>query len=97
MQIVITNGVGTASYEIYRTPILDDLAYPWTLHLIGALGQTNFTADMGIDTIGFFKATAGLDWDGDGVPNWLDALPSNVAVSNLVITIDSPLHGTIFD
>lgn len=93
LQLKITNGVGTANYEIYRTPILDDPTYPWTLHLIGTLGQTNFTADMGIETIGFFKATAGLDWDGDGIPNWLDAQPGNTNVGALTITIDSPVDG----
>lgn len=96
LQLKITNGVGYANYEIHRRIIFDP-AYPWTLHLIGNLGQTNFTADMGIDTSGFFRATSGLDWDLDGVPNWLDGNPSDTNVGVLSITIDSPLHGTIFN
>ena len=93
----VTNGVSTANYEIYRTPVLGDPAYPWILHLIGALGQTNFTASMGIDTVGFFKANSGLDWDSDGSPNWADAQPSNPAVGTLSITIDSPANGSTVD
>ena len=97
VRLTVTNGVGTANYEIYRKPIVGDPAYPWMLHLIGSLGQTNFTANLGIETIGFFKATEGLDWDSDGIPNWMDAQPSNPAVGALTITIDSPANGSTVD
>jgi hypothetical protein len=93
----VTNGLSTANYEIQRRAILADPSYPWTPHLTGTLGQTNFTVNMGIETIGFFKATAGLDWDQDGIPNWMDGDPSNTNVLRLSITIESPLHGTIFN
>jgi len=97
LQIQITNAVSAANYEIYRTPVLGDPAYPWTLHLIGSVGQSNFTANMGIDIIGFFQAGVGSDWDSDGVPNWLDAQPSNPGVGALTITIVSPTHGSTVD
>src|SRR5262245_25567950 len=54
VRIDITNAVGTANYEVYRTPILGDEFQPWTLHIIGTLGQSNFTANIGIETVGFF-------------------------------------------
>ena len=97
LQLDITNGLSTANYEIYRTTALSDPLYPWTLHMIGNLGQTNFTASMGIDTLGFFKATAGLDWDSDGIPNWQDAQPSSTNAGILTITIDSPVSGSVFN
>lgn len=96
VQLVITNGVSTANYEIHRRQFFDP-AYPWKLHLIGAQGQTNFTANLGVDTIGFFGATAGLDWDQDGVPNWADGNPISTNVGILSITIDSPTAGSTFN
>jgi len=93
LQIVITNGSSLVNYEIYRTPLLDDPFYPWTLHLIGMQGQTNFTIDMGIETFGFFEAGVGSDWDQDGIPNYLDAQPSSTNAGILTITIESPLNG----
>jgi hypothetical protein len=97
LQMEITNAVSTANYEIYRTPVLGDPFYPWTLHIIGSAGQSNFTATMGIETVGFFQAGIGSDWDSDGVPNWLDAQPSNPGVGALTITIVSPANGSTVD
>jgi len=94
--IVITNGVSTVNYEIYRTSILgDDANYPFTLHLIGNQGQTSFVANFGVDTLAFFRAGVGSDWDSDGVPNALDAQPNNSSVGALTITIDSPTNGAV--
>lgn len=90
VQITITNGVTWANYELYRQAILSDAASPWVLHMVGTLGQTNFSTNMGVATIGFFRAAVGLDWDGDGIPNSHDPQPSNGSISNMVITIDSP-------
>ena len=92
-RITITNAVASTNYEIYRTPLLGNEAYPFTLHVVGTVGQSNFIVDMGIETEGWFKAGIGSDWDLDGVENSKDAQPSNPAVSNLVITIDSPTNG----
>lgn len=93
-QITITNGSSSMNYEVYRTPVLDDPFYPWLLHIIGNQGQTNFTVGMGIETMGFFQAAVGSDWDQDGIPNWQDAQPSSTNVGRLTITIDSPVNGT---
>lgn len=94
LQIVITNGSGSVNYEIYRTPVLgDEENFPFTLHLIGNPGQTSFVANFGIETRGFFSAAVGSDWDGDGVPNFMDANPSSTNAGALFITIDSPTNG----
>ncbi len=93
MQLTVTNGASTNSYEIYRRLAFDPL-YPWTPHLMGTTGQTNFTAAMGIDTVGFFQARAGNDSDGDGVLNSQDGDPNNQAVGILSIFIDSPASGS---
>jgi hypothetical protein len=95
MQLTITNGFSTNNYEIYRRPLFDPL-YPWTLHLSGTNGQTNFTASMGLEPVGFFQARLGTDSDGDGVPNWKDADPNNPAIGELTIFIDAPVNGANF-
>lgn len=95
--VVITNGVTNVNYEIYRTPVLgDDLNYPFTLHIIGNLGQTNFTIDMGPDASGFILAGIGSDWDADGIENYRDANPNDPNVGVLSVTIDSPTSGQLF-
>lgn len=95
-QVSITNGLNTVNYELYRRLTLDPLN-PWVIHQIGTMGQTNFTISMGIDTSGYILGGVGSDWDGDGLKNAFDAQPSNPAVSNLVITIESPVSGTVFN
>lgn len=92
-QLTVTNGAATNNYEIYRRVFLDPL-YPWALHLVGTNGQTNFTALMGIESLGFFEARLGSDSDGDGVPNSRDGDPFNAGIGILTITIDSPTNGT---
>lgn len=93
----ITNGLSTTNYEIYRTTYLSEPLYPWTLLIVGNLGQTNFTVNMGIHTRGFFRAATGLDWDLDGIPNSQDAQPASTNAGILTITIDSPVSGSVFN
>lgn len=91
----ISNAVASTNYEIYRTPILNDTNFPWVLHLVGSVGQSNFTADVGVEFMGFFKASIGTDLDGDGVQDWLDANPTDATIGILSITIDSPTNGAV--
>jgi hypothetical protein len=92
-QVQITNGVGYANYELQRRAIFHP-EFPWTLSATGAMGQSNFTVSMGIEVISsFFQVTVGRDWDQDGLANYADAQPTNALVTNLVITIDSPVSG----
>lgn len=97
LSITITNGDVLANYEIYRTPVLADVNYPWTLEIVGDVGQTNFTVDMGDDPIGFFQALVGSDADGDGIENYRDGDPNDPTVGALSITIDSPVNGGVFN
>src|SRR6266508_511932 len=76
VNVTITNGVSTANYELYWTPVLADPNFPWNLLVSGSLGQTNFGVLMNSTETGFIKAAIGTDWDGDGVPNYTDARPS---------------------
>lgn len=96
-KIAITNGVSFANYELYHTPVLADAAYPWTLAEIGTMGKTNFFYTNSILSENFFQVTVGLDWDGDGIDNWLDGDPSNTNTLTLDIFIDSPVNGTVFN
>jgi hypothetical protein len=95
--ISITNASSVETYELYRTPVLNDEVYPWTLSATGALGQSNFVVSMGVERSGFWKAAVGTDWDSDSVPNWMDADPNNGAVGALSITILSPTNGMNLD
>jgi hypothetical protein len=91
--VTITNGVATTNYEIYRTPLLGNTNFPWTLHMVGDVGQTNFLLDLGVEDAGFFRAGIGSDWDLDGIPNSQDANPTDATLGILSITIDSPTNG----
>jgi hypothetical protein len=93
VQLTIANGVSTANYQIHQRRFLDP-AYPWSPPLIGLQGQTNFTANIGSETMVFFGASPGLDWDQDGVPNGQDGNPISPNVGLLSITIDSPAAGS---
>lgn len=93
--ITITNGVITANYELYWTPILGNPDYPFSLLAIGTEGQTNFLVDAGTYQTGFFEVVSGTDWDGDGVPNWEDAAPSDPTIGILTVSIDSPTNGMV--
>jgi hypothetical protein len=92
LNISITNAIASTNYEIYWTPILAT-NFPWTLLLVGSVGQSNFVADMGIDTVGFYKAGIGSDWDIDTFPNYMDANPFDATIGALSLTIDSPTNG----
>jgi len=89
----ITNGTTNGVYELYYTPVLDDPAYPWTLLVTNAAGQTNFTVAPGANPFAFFFVGVGNDWDGDGVQNYRDASLTNANIGPLTITIDSPTNG----
>ncbi len=91
--LTVTNGSSTNQYEIQRREAFDEL-HPWNYEVGGTTGQTNFTVDMGIQQIGFFRAIPCVDCDHDGYDNWLDANPNDPAVGILTITIDSPLNGS---
>jgi len=95
--ISITNASPGSTYELYRTPVLNDAAYPWTLSVTGAVGQSNFIVSKGVEPSGFWRASEGSDWDGDGIPNWLDADPNNSGVGVLSVTIVSPANGSNVD
>jgi len=90
--LTITNAVASTNYEIYRTPLLGDTNFPFEPYIIGSVGQSNFTADIGVDLTGFFRATIGVDLDSDSVPDWKDASPLDPTIGVLSITIDSPTN-----
>ena len=94
VSIMITNGVSFANYELYRRTMLDPV-HPWTLHIVGGQGQTNFFADTGV-SLSFFEIGVGSDWDQDGIPNSMDGDPTNPNVGVLGITIDNPTQNGLF-
>jgi hypothetical protein len=93
-QLTITNAVAYTNYEIYRTPLLNDTNFPWTLHIVGYPGQSNFIVDSEVYGTSFFRAGIGSDWDLDGVFNDRDANPFDATIGILSITIDSPTNGS---
>jgi hypothetical protein len=88
--ITFTNNIGTASYDVQTTPILDDPDdFPWTWAAIGVPGQTNFTV-IGLYDTGFYRAIL----DTNSVPLWEAADPNDPALGPLTIYIDSPANGS---
>ncbi len=91
VHLTLWGGQTNQSYNILYTPVLP--ANNWMTIAIGSMGQTNFVVPMFGDTA-FYRAEIGNDWDGDGIPNWMDAQPSNRNVGALRVTIDWPVTGT---
>ena len=92
VSITVTNGVSTANYDLYWTPLLGNPNYPWTAAAIGSTGQTNFLLDMGDISSGFFRV---LLEDTNGIPPWKAADPNNPSLGVLAVTIDSPTNGVV--
>ena len=95
--IEITNAVSTTNYTLYWTPALADPNYPWVVLTNNNVGESNFLVDAAGWNVGFFKVLTGMDFDGDGIPEWMDAQPGNPAVGILSVTIDSPTNGFNFN
>src|ERR1700722_11611730 len=53
--VVITNNIGTATYDLLWTPVLANPDYPWTWAAPGMPGQTNFLLNMQGYPEGFFE------------------------------------------
>jgi hypothetical protein len=94
LQVTITNGVGTAIYELYWIPELNSSIYPWNWLAVGATGQTNFLLDVSQTTQGFIEAKVGFDTDSDGVADWQDSRPNDASKGILTVTIESPANGS---
>jgi hypothetical protein len=92
--LTLSNGDPTISYDIYYTPTLSP-APSWSIIVTGAIAQTSYNVPIR-GTQGYLRGAVGGDWDGDGVPNWMDADPRSTNIGALTITIDSPANGTIF-
>lgn len=92
--LTLVNGDTNISYDIYYTPSLAPT--DWRILATGHIAQATFTVPM-LDGVGFFKGGVGGDWDLDGIPNWMDANPTNANIGVLRITIDSPVTGTTFN
>lgn len=100
ISLTLWNADTNKSYDIYYSAALQTNMVWSYIAVRGQQGQTNF-ANFSTTTllgpIGFFRAYEGDDWDWDGCPNYMDAQPYNSAVSNLTITIESPLNGSNID
>ena len=92
--VTITNGDANANYELYWAPVLANPDYPFSLLSVGTQGQTNFSVDGSAWMSLWFRVSVGIDWDGDGIPNYMDAYPSDASIGALSVTIDSPINGS---
>jgi hypothetical protein len=90
--IAITNGESNGEYILYWVSALGAGPDSWQ-PLSTNVGKTNWIVDgTGFSSL-FFQVIVGADWDGDGIPNWMDASPNDPGIGALTITIDSPLNG----
>lgn len=90
--LTLVNGNTNIGYDIYYTPSMTT-NMTWSILATGLVGQTTFTVPMQ-GWQGFYRGAVGGDWDGDTIPNWMDANPTNSSLGTLSITIDSPSNGT---
>ena len=90
--VTILNGITNAVYEIYGVEFLTDTN--WMLLAEGTPGQTNFIFATDQTDTGFFQASNGNDFDGDGIPNWSDARPFDPAIGLMTVTIEKPAIGS---
>jgi hypothetical protein len=90
--ISVTNGVSTANYDLYWTPILANPDYPWAPAAIGTTGQTNFLLDMTPFTSGFFRVLLETT---NSIPPWKAADPNNPGAGVLAVSIDSPTNAAV--
>jgi len=89
--ITITNGTGAGSYELWSTPVLNNVDYPWTAAAVGTNSQTNFTVNIGPYLTGFYRALV----DTNAIPLWEAADPNNPGAGILTVFIDNPANGAV--
>lgn len=93
LTLTLANADTNKSYDLYFCSAL--VTNPWNqIAVTGRLGQASFTLPL-TGNSGFFEAAEGNDWDGDGIPNWIDADPRSTNFGALTITIESPAHGSL--
>ncbi|HNW08043.1 MAG TPA: hypothetical protein PK202_13930 [Verrucomicrobiota bacterium] len=92
--LTLVNCDTNIGYDIYYTPAITT-NMTWSILATGHIGQTTFTVPR-LGWMGFFRGAVGGDWDGDFIPNWMDADPRSTNTGALSITIDSPVNGTLF-
>ncbi|HYG33433.1 MAG TPA: hypothetical protein VEC99_01535 [Clostridia bacterium] len=90
--LTLVNCDTNIGYDVYYTPAIAT-NMTWSIVATGRIGQTTFTVPM-LGWQGFYRGAVGGDWDGDTIPNWMDANPTNANMGTLSITIDSPSNGT---
>ena len=94
MFLTLANCDTNIGYDIYYAPAIET-NMTWSVLATGHIGQTTFTVPM-LGWQGFYRGAIGGDWDGDGIPNLMDADPRSTNVGALYITIESPINGTNF-
>jgi len=90
MLVTITNPVAGVSYEIWKTPILDNTVdYPWTMAAVGTNGTSSYLIVKDIYPEEFYQAIL----DTNAIPLWEAANPTNQTLGILNVIIDSPTNG----
>jgi hypothetical protein len=94
--VTITNGEANGEYILYWASVLEAGDTFWQ-PLSTNVGGTNWIVDgTGFPSL-FLRVIVGADWDGDRIPNWMDANPNDPGIGALTITIDSPLNGAVLE
>ncbi|HOC56462.1 MAG TPA: hypothetical protein PKI20_12640 [Verrucomicrobiota bacterium] len=94
VSLTLVNCDTNIGYDILYSPALQT-NMTWSILATGHVGQTTFTVPM-LGWQGLYRGAVGGDWDGDGIPNWMDADPRSTNTGALTITIDNPQNGTVF-
>ena len=78
VRVSITNGASNGLYQIYYREFLST-NYPWLYFTNGSVGQTDFVANLGDTTSGFFQASYN----------------TNFVVPTITVIIQSPTNGAL--
>jgi len=91
--LTLANCDTSIGYDIWHAPDLSSNSV-WSIVATGTMGQATFTLPM-VGSEGWYRGAVGGDWDGDGIPNWMDADPRSTNAGVLTLTIDSPANGSV--
>jgi len=90
--LTLCNADTNKSYDIYSTYQLQNSNTVFSsIAVTGRQGQVSFAIPV-TNWVRFFQAKEGNDWDGDSIPNWMDANPYSTNAGALTITILSPTN-----
>jgi len=87
--VALTNS-GTGNYDLWKTPLLGNPAYPWQIVAVTTHGSPVFLVTKDLYPSEFYR----IGLDTNLIPLWMAANPTNQSLGWLNVWIDSPTNGS---